>query len=74
MYAEILGLLLAGTLVAMFVVAMLFQRRQPMTFSRYTLWGLFALPIPALGPSLVILLQPGKSAQRYINKIYGGEG
>ncbi len=73
MNAETLRLLLAGTLVAMYVLAMLYLRRQPLTFSQYTLWGLFALLVPTMGPFLVILLQPGKSAQRYINNIYGNE-
>ncbi|MBE3087957.1 MAG: hypothetical protein IMZ71_02415 [Chloroflexi bacterium] len=70
MNAETLLLLLAGFLVAMYVLAMLYLRRQPLTFSQYTLWGLFALLVPALGPFLVILLQPGKSAQRKTNPVY----
>jgi hypothetical protein len=47
MNAETLRLLLAGILVAMHVLAMLYLRRQPLTFSQYTLWGLFALLVPA---------------------------
>lgn len=70
MNAETLRLLLAGFLVAMYVLAMLYLRRQPLTFSQYTLWGLFALLVPALGPFLVILLQPGISAQRKTNPVY----
>ena len=70
MNAETLRLLLAGILVAMVVLARLTLRRQPLTFSQYTLWGLFALLVPALGPFLVILLQPGKSAQRKTNQVY----
>ena len=70
MNAETLRLLLAGTLVALYILAMLYLRRQPLTFSQYTLWGLFALLVPALGPFLVILLQPGKSAQRKTNQVY----
>ena len=70
MNAETLRLLLAGILVAMVVLARLTLRRQPLTFSQYTLWGLFALLAPALGPFLVILLQPGKSAQRKTNPFY----
>ncbi len=68
MNAETLRLLLTGTLVAMYVLAMLSLRQQPLTFSRYTLWGLFALLVPALGPFLVILIQPGKPAQRKTNR------
>ena len=70
MNAETLRLLLAGILVAMYVLAILYLRRQPSTFSHYMLWGLFALLVPALGPFLVILLQPGKSAQRKTNPFY----
>lgn len=70
MNAEKLRLLLAGILVAMVVLARLTLRRQPLTFSQYTLWGLFALLVPALEPFLVILLQPGKSAQRKTNPFY----
>jgi len=69
MNAETLRLLLAGTLVVMYVLAMLYLRRQPLTFSRYTFWGLFALLIPALGPFLVILIQHGKSAQRKVYQL-----
>ena len=61
MNAETLQLLLASTLLAMYILAMFYLRRQPLTFSRYTLWGLFALFLPALGPFLVILLRPGRA-------------
>ncbi|MBE3037922.1 MAG: hypothetical protein IMZ62_03805 [Chloroflexi bacterium] len=70
MNSETLRLLLAGFLVAIYMMAILSLRRQPLTFSQYTLWGLFALLVPALGPFLVILLQPGKSAQRKTNPVY----
>jgi len=61
-------LVLVGDLVAMFLLAMLSLRRQPLTTSQYTIWGLFALLVPALGPFLVILLQPGKFIQRKTNQ------
>ena len=61
--------MLAGGLVAMYSLAMLSLRRHQLTFGRYTFWGLFSLLIPALGPLLVILLLPGKSAQRKYNQI-----
>jgi hypothetical protein len=61
MNAETLRLLLAGTLVAMYVLSMLYLRRRQLTFGQYALWGLLALLVPALGPFLVILLQPGKT-------------
>jgi hypothetical protein len=60
MNAELLRLLLVGTLVALYGLAMLYLRRQPLTFSQYTLWGLFALFFPVLGPFLVIAaIRPG---------------
>jgi len=70
MNAETLLLLLAGILVAMDMLAMLYLGLQRLTFSQYMLWGLFALLVPALGPFLVILLQPGKSDQRKTNPFY----
>ena len=68
MNSEMLRLLLAGTLVALYLLAMLSLRRQSLTINQYTLWGLFALLVPALGPFLVILLQPGKFIQRKTNQ------
>jgi len=70
MNAETLRLLLAGSLVAMVVLAMLYLGLQRLTFSQFMLWGLFVLLVPALGPFLVILLQPGKSDQRKTNPFY----
>jgi hypothetical protein len=70
MNTETLRLLLAGSLVVMVVLAMLYLRRQPLTFRQVTLWGLFALLVPALGPFLVILLRPGKSSQRKPDQVY----
>jgi hypothetical protein len=64
MNAGMLRLLLAGTLVALYVLAMLYLRRLPLPISHYTFWGLFALLVPALGPFLVILIQPGRSIQK----------
>jgi hypothetical protein len=59
MNAETMRLLLAGSLVAMYVLAMFYLRRRPLTLGQFTTWGLFALLIPALGPFLVILSRPG---------------
>jgi hypothetical protein len=64
MNAETLRMLLTGTLVTMYVLAMLYLRRQPLTLSRYALWGLFALFVPALGPFLVIAAsRPGRASR-----------
>jgi hypothetical protein len=63
MNAETLRLLLAGSLVAMYVLAMFDLRRRPLTLGQFTAWGLFALLVPALGPFLVILNRPGETQQ-----------
>ena len=59
MTSETLRVLLAGCLVAMYVLAMFYLRRRPLTLGQFTAWGLFALLVPALGPFLVILNRPG---------------
>jgi hypothetical protein len=59
MTAETLRLLLAGCLVAMYILAMLYLRRRPLSLGQFIAWGIFALFIPALGPFLVILNKPG---------------
>jgi ABC-type bacteriocin/lantibiotic exporter with double-glycine peptidase domain len=61
MNADTLRLLLTGSLVAMFLLALLYLRRRPLTWIQLAAWGLIALLVPALGPFLVILSQPGKS-------------
>ncbi|MBU4224207.1 MAG: hypothetical protein KKC71_00090 [Chloroflexi bacterium] len=60
MDAETLRLLLAGFLVAMYILAMLYLRRRRLGLGAYLFWGLFALSIPALGPFMLILARPGK--------------
>jgi len=52
-------LLLVLFLLAMYVLALLYLRRRPLTRLEFAAWGLFALLVPALGPFLVILAQPG---------------
>ena len=64
MNAETVRLLLAGCLVAMYVLAMFSLRRCPLTLGQLTSWGVFALFIPALGPFLVILTRPGDPPRR----------
>lgn len=59
MDAETLRLLLAGFLVAMYILAMFYLRRRKISLGEYTFWGLFALFVPALGPFLVIISRPG---------------
>ena len=64
MNTETLRLMLTGYLVAMFVLAILYLRRRPLTGIQFAAWGLFALLIPALGPFLVILARPGNYRKR----------
>jgi hypothetical protein len=64
MNAETMRLLLAGSLVAMYVLAMFSLRRRLLTLGQFTAWGLFALLVPALGPFLVILSRPGSPRRR----------
>jgi hypothetical protein len=59
MTAERMRLLLVLFLLAMFVLALLYLRRRPLTRLEFAAWGLFALLVPALGPFLVILAKPG---------------
>ena len=58
MTAETLRVLLAGCLVAMYILAMLSLRRRPLSLGRMIAWGFLALFVPALGPFLVILYKP----------------
>lgn len=64
MDAETLRLLLAGFLVAMYILAILYLRRRNLTLGEYAFWELLALFVPALGPFMVILARPGKLAIR----------
>ena len=64
MTATTLRLFLLATLIAMYILAMVYLRRRPLTFSQYAAWGLFALLLPALGPFLVILSRPGGPRRR----------
>jgi hypothetical protein len=67
MTAATLRLFLMATLIAMYLLAMLYLRRRPLTFGRYAAWGLFALFVPGLGPFLVIVSRPG--GPRYRRRI-----
>ncbi len=64
MNAETIRLLLSVCLFAMFCLAMFYLRRRPLTWYQFTVWGLFALIVPVLGPFLVILARPGQTRTR----------
>lgn len=63
MNAETIRLLLSVGLFAMFVLALLSLRHRQLTWIQFALWGLFSLFVPALGPFLTILAQPGRKIQ-----------
>ena len=60
MTPETLRFILLCYLVAQFLLAIVYLSQRKLSFSRYILWGLFALLIPVLGPFLVILSRPGE--------------
>ncbi len=64
MTAEILRVMLAVCLIAMYVLAMLYLRRRKLSLVQLIAWGLFALFVPALGPFLLLLSRPGEPAPR----------
>ena len=59
-----ISVLLVLCLVGMYVLAMLSLRRRDLSLGWYAFWGLLALLLPAVGPFLVLLLQPGKPPAR----------
>jgi len=63
MTAEILRVMLAVCVIAMYVLAMLYLRRRKLTLGQFIAWGLLALFIPVLGPFLILLYRPGESAR-----------
>ena len=60
MSVETLGMILFFYLLASFLLAIFYLRDRNLSFGEYSLWGLFALLLPVLGPFIVILLRPGK--------------
>lgn len=67
MNAAALRLMLTGCLVAMSVLALLYLRRCSLTWIQFAAWGLVAILVPALGPFLVIVSQPGKFNRTRMN-------
>lgn len=64
MTVETLRMIFLSFLIAEFVLAIFYLRRCQLHFGAYTLWGLFALLVPVLGPFLVILSRPGGCARK----------
>ncbi len=61
MDARGLHLLLVLFLLAMTLLSVAYLRRRQMSFSAFAMWGLLAVLLPAIGPFLVIVLQPRRS-------------
>ena len=64
MTIETLRLIFIVFLMAEFVLAIFYLRRCDLKLCAYTLWGLFALLVPMVGPFLVILSRPGNCAYK----------
>lgn len=64
MTAETLRALLVAFLFAMYLLALLYLRRRPLTWKQFAAWALFALLVPVLGPFLVILARPAEKRVR----------
>jgi hypothetical protein len=64
MTVETLRTIFLVFLIAEFLLAIFYLRRCQLQFCAYTLWGLFALLVPVLGPFLVILSRPGDCAPK----------
>ena len=64
MNVDTIRLLMSTCLLAMFILAIFYLRRRPLTWYQFAVWGLFALLVPGLGPFLVILARPGQTRPR----------
>lgn len=60
MTADILRTVLLIFLAVMLALGLDFLRRRRLPREQAALWGLLALLLPALGPFLVIAIQPGQ--------------
>jgi len=60
--ADTMRLLLVVCLLGMQVLAAFYLRRRRLSVWEYLGWGMLAALVPALGPFLAILLQPGRPA------------
>ncbi|MCP4139915.1 MAG: hypothetical protein GY755_06440 [Chloroflexi bacterium] len=60
MSIDTLRIILFSYLLASFLLAIFYLRDRNLSFGEYSLWGLLALLVPALGPFIVILSRPGK--------------
>jgi len=57
--AALLRSLLAGTIIGMALIAILYLCRRQLTLRESIGWGLLIILLPVLGPFLVIVLRPG---------------
>jgi hypothetical protein len=73
MTAEKLRGLLAGNPVAMRLLAKDCLRRPSQLVRQYTTWGKITMPVPVMGMEQSTMVQPGKTIQKNINPMLGGE-
>jgi len=64
MTPETIRIMLLSYLIIQFLLAIFYLRGRNLSFGEYTLWGLLALLIPALGPFLVIVSRPGQRSKK----------
>ena len=55
----LLRALLLACLLGMDLLAALYLRRRRLSLAAYTLWGLFVLAVPLVGPFVTIAARPG---------------
>ncbi len=64
MTPETLRIILLSYFVSQFLLAIFYLRGRKLGLGAYTLWGLFALLVPALGPFIVIISRPGEISEK----------
>ncbi len=66
MTIETLRIIFLSFLIAEFLLAIFYLRRCELHFGVYTLWGIFALVVPIMGPFIVILSKPGNCPRKRV--------
>ena len=59
---DVMYLLLFMAALGMALIAAFYLRRRLLSLPQYFAWGMLLVFVPFLGPFLVILLRPGRSA------------
>ena len=69
MNADVIRLFLVFFLIAIFLLAVSYLRRQQMSCWAYAFWETFALLLPAFSPFFVIAYRPGESVYRECGRL-----